>query len=90
MFLSSAKKITYYAFENCPLFPKLFHHNWLIMPAYCCVRQFSLMFKLQIVLNSIAGYCIRVFHFNMTVLLEYIDLFNGIVRSVDFPTVKAL
>ena len=70
MLLSSAKKITYYAFENCPLFPKLCHHNWLIMPVYCCIRPFSLMFKLPIVLNSLAGYCIRVFHFNVTALLE--------------------
>ena len=70
MLLSSAQKITYYAFENCPLFPKLCHHNWLIMPVYCCIRPFSLMFRLQIVLNSLAGYCIREFHFNMTALLE--------------------
>ena len=27
MLLSSAQKITYYAFENCPLFPKLCYHN---------------------------------------------------------------
>ena len=65
--LSSAQKITYYAFENCPLFPKLCHHNW---PVFCCNRLFSLMFKLQIVLNSLAGCCIRVFHFNVTALLE--------------------
>ena len=70
MLLSSAQKIPYYAFENCPLFPKLCHHNWLIMPVYCCIRPFSLMFKLQIVLNSLAGCCIREFHFNMTALLE--------------------
>ena len=70
MLLSSAQKITYYAFENCPLFPKLCHHNWLIMPVYCCIRPFSLMFRLQIVLNSLAGYCIREFYFNMTALLE--------------------
>ena len=70
MLLSSAQKITYYAFENCPLFPKLCHHNWLIMPVHCCIRSFSLMFKLQIVFNSLAGCCIRVFHFNVTVLLE--------------------
>ena len=70
MLLSSAQKITYYAFENCPLFPKLCHHNWLIMLVYCCIRPFSLMFKLQIVLNSLAGCCIRVFHFNVTALLE--------------------
>ena len=70
MLLSSAQKITYYAFENCPLFPKLCNHNWLIMPDYCCIRPFSLMFKLQIVLNSLAGCCIREFHFNMTALLE--------------------
>ena len=71
MLLSSANKFTYYAFENCLLFPKLYHHNWLIMPVYSCIRPFSLMFKLQIVLNSIAaGCCIRVFHFNVTVLLE--------------------
>ena len=70
MLLSSAQKIAYYAFENCPLFPKLCHHIWLIMPVYCCIRPFSLMFKLQIVLNSLAGCCIRVFHFNVTALLE--------------------
>ena len=73
MLLSSAQKITYYAFENCPLFPKLCHHNWLVMPVYCCIRQFSLMFKqikLQIVLSSLAGCCIRVFHFNAAALLE--------------------
>ena len=70
MLLSSAQKITYYAFENCPLFPKLCHNNWLIMPVYCCIRPFSLMFKLPIVLNSLAGCCIRVFRFNMTALLE--------------------
>ena len=70
MLLSSAQKITYYAFENCPLFPKLCHRNWLIMPVYCCIRSFSLMFKPQIILNSLAGCCIRVFHFNATALLE--------------------
>ena len=70
MLSSSAQKITYYAIENCPLFPKLCHHNWLIMPVYCCIRPFSLMFKLQIVLDSLAGCCIRVFHFNVTALLE--------------------
>ena len=70
MLLSSAKKITCYAFENFPLFPKLCYHNWLIMPVYCCIIPFSLMFKLQIVLNSLAGCCIRVFHFNATALLE--------------------
>ena len=64
----TAQKITYYAFENCPLFPKLCHNNWLIMPVYCCTRPFSLMFKLSIVLNSLAGCCIRVF--NVTALLE--------------------
>ena len=69
MLLSSAQKISYYAFENWPLFPKLCHHNWL-MSVYCCIRPFSLMFKLQIVLNSLADCCIRVFHFNVTVLLE--------------------
>ena len=26
----------------------------------------------------------------LTALLEYLDLFNGIVQSADFPTVKAL
>ena len=67
MLLSSAQKITYYAFENCQ---KLCHHNWLIMPVYCCIRPFSLMFKFQIVLTSLAGCCIRVFHFNVTALLE--------------------
>ena len=67
MLLSSTQKITYCAFENCPLFPKLCHHNWLV---YCCITPFSLMFKLQIVLNSLAGCCIRVFHFNMIALLE--------------------
>ena len=61
MLLSSAQKITYYAFENYPLFSKLCHHNW---PVHCCIRPFSLMFKLQIVLNSLAGCCIRVFQFN--------------------------
>ena len=70
MLLNSAKKITYYAFENCPLFPKLCHHSRLIMPAYCRIRPFKLMFKLQIILNSLAGCCIRVFHFNVTALLE--------------------
>ena len=55
MLLSSAQKITYYAFENCPLFPKLCHHNWLIIPVYCCIRLLSLMFKLQIVLKSLDG-----------------------------------
>ena len=70
MLLSSAQKITYYAFENCPIFPKLFHHNWLIIPVYCCITPFSLMIKLQIVLNSLAGCCIRVFYFNATALLE--------------------
>ena len=34
MLLSSAQKITYYAFENCPLFPKLCHHDWLIMSVF--------------------------------------------------------
>ena len=67
MLLSSAQKITYYAFENCPLFPKLCHQNW---PVYCCITSISLMFKLQIVLNSLAGCCIRVLHFNVTALLE--------------------
>ena len=43
MLLSSAQKTTYYAFENCLLFPKL----WLIMPVYCCIRPFLLMFKLK-------------------------------------------
>ena len=62
MLLSSAQKITYYAFENCPLFPKLCHHNWLI--------TVSDHYKLQIVLNSLAGCCIGVFHFNVTALLE--------------------
>ena len=97
MLLSSAQNITYYAFENCPLFPKLCHHKLLIMPVYCCIRPFSLMFKLQIVLNSLAGCCIRVFHFNVTVLLVFSDcsirvsiFLNGIVQSADFPTVKAL
>ena len=70
MLLSSAKKITYYAFENVPLFPKLCHHNWLIMPEYYCITAFSLMFKLPIVFISLAGCCIRVFHVNVTVLLE--------------------
>ena len=70
MLLSSAQKITYYGFENCPLFPKLRHHNWLIMPVYCCITTFSLKFKFQIVLNSLAGCCIRAFHFNVTALLE--------------------
>ena len=55
MLVSSAQKITYYAFENCPL---------------CRIRLFSLMFKLQIVLNSLSGCYIRVFHFNVTALLE--------------------
>ena len=68
--LSSAHKITYYALENCPLFPNLYHHSWLIMPVDCYIRPFSLMFKLRIVLNSLAGCCIRVFHFNVTALLE--------------------
>ena len=97
MLLSSAQKITYYAFENCPLFPKLCHYNWLIMPVHCCIRPFSLMLKLQIVLDSLAGCCIRVFHFNvtallelLTALLEYLDLLNRIAQSADFPTVKAL
>ena len=67
MHLSSAQKITYYAFENCPLFLKLCHHNRLIMH---CIRPFSLMFKLQIVLNSLNGCCIIVLHFNVTALLE--------------------
>ena len=67
MLLSSAQKIIYYAFENCQLFPKLCHHNW---PIYCCITPFSLMFKLQIVLNSLAGCCITVFHVNVTALLE--------------------
>ena len=70
MLLSSAQEITYYAFENFLLFPKLCHHNWLIMPVYCCIRPFSLMLKLQIVLNSLDGCCIRVFYFNVTALLE--------------------
>ena len=70
MLLSSAQKITYYAFENCPLFPKLCHRNWLIIPVYCCIRPFSLVFKLQIVLNSLAGSFIRVYHVNVTALLE--------------------
>ena len=70
MLLSNAQKITYYAFENYPLFPKLCHHNWLIIPVYCCIRPFSLMFKLQIVFNSLAGCCIRVFNVNVTALLE--------------------
>ena len=61
MLLSSDKKITYYAFETCPLFLKLCHHTWLIMPIYCCIRQFSLMFKLQIVL-----------YFYLVVVLEYL------------------
>ena len=26
----------------------------------------------------------------LTALLEYLDFFNGIVQSADFPTVKAL
>ena len=67
MLLSSALKITYYAFENCPLFPKLCHHNWLIMLLY---QTISLMFKLQIVLNSLDGCCIRVFHFNVTTFFK--------------------
>ena len=70
MLLSSAKKISYYAFKNCPLFPKLYHRDWLIMAVYCCIRPSSLMFKLQIILNSLVGCCIRVFHFNVTALLE--------------------
>ena len=70
MLLSSAQKITYYAFDNFPLFPKFCHHDWLIMSVYCYIRPFSLMFKLQVVLNSSAGCCIRVFHFNVTALLE--------------------
>ena len=63
------------------------------------------MSKLQIVLNSLAGCCIRVFYVNvtalllysvtallkfLTALLEYLDFFNGIIQSADFPTVKAL
>ena len=83
MLLSSAQKITYYAFENCPLFPKLCHYNWLIMPVYCCIRPFSLMFKLQIVLNSLAGCCIRVSHFNVTALLEYIIFSDCSIRVSD-------
>ena len=70
MLLSSAQKTTYYAFEKCPLFPKLCHHNQLIVPVYCCIRPFSLMFKLQTVLHFLAGCCIRAFHFNVTTLLE--------------------
>ena len=70
MLLSSAQKITYYAFENCPLFLKLCHNNWLIMPVSCCIRPFLLMFKLPIVLHSLVGCCIRVFRFNVTALLE--------------------
>ena len=70
MLLSSAQKITYYAFENCPLFTKLCYYNWLIMPVYCCIGPFSFMFKLPIFLNSLAGCCIRVFRFNVTALLE--------------------
>ena len=69
MLLSSAQKITYYAIENYPLFLKLCHHNWLIMPVYCCISLFSLMFKLQTVLKSLTGCCIRVFNFNVTTLL---------------------
>ena len=82
--LSSAQKITYYAFENCPLFLKLCHHNWLIMPVYCCIRPFSLMFMLQIVLNSLAGCCIRVFHFNVTALLETIIFSDCSIRVSRF------
>ena len=70
MLLSSAQKIPCYAFENFPLFPKLCHHNWLIMPVYCCIRPFSLMLKLQIVLNALVGCYIRLFHINVTALLE--------------------
>ena len=51
MLLSCVQKITYYGFENCPLFPKLCHPNWLIMP------PFALMFKLQIVWDSLGGCC---------------------------------
>ena len=47
MLLNSTQKITYYAFENCPLFSKLCHHNWLIMPVYYCIRPFSLMFNFK-------------------------------------------
>ena len=61
MLLSSAQKVTYYAFESCSLFPKLCHHNW---PVYCCIGPFSLI---QIVLKSLAGCCIRVC---VTALLE--------------------
>ena len=60
MLLSSAQKITYYASENCPNYANIIG----------CIRLFSLMFKLQIVLNSLAGCCIRVFYFQLTVLLE--------------------
>ena len=62
MLLNSAQKITYCAFEYCQLFPKLCHHNW---PVYCCIRPFSFVFKLPIVLNSLAGCNIRVFRFNV-------------------------
>ena len=31
MLLSSAQKATYYAFEKCPLLPKLCHHRCPIM-----------------------------------------------------------
>ena len=93
MLLSGAKKITYYAFENCPLFPKLCHHNWLIMPVHCCIRPFSLMFKLQIVLNSLPGCCIRVFHFTvllefLTVLLEYLDFLKELCNLQIFLLLK--
>ena len=83
MLLSSAQKITYYAFENCPLFPKLYHHNWLIMSVHCCIGPFSLMFKLQIVLNYLAGFCIRVFRFNVTALLEKIIFGDCSIRVSD-------
>ena len=81
--LSSAQKITYYVFENYPLFPKLCHHNWLIMPVHCCISPLSLMFKLQIVLTSLAGCCIRVFHFNVTALLELIIFSDCSIRVSD-------
>ena len=67
MLLSSVKK------KSLIMLLRIAHYSQnyaTIMPFYYCIRPFSLMFKLQIILNSLAGCCIRVFHFNVTALLE--------------------
>ena len=47
-----------------------YSQNYSTIIGNASIRPFSLMFKLQIDLNTLAGCCIRVFNFNVTALLE--------------------